>query len=156
MTCLVLCVCVCVCVCLNLGAVPRSLLVAQLCPTWSSPGKDTGVDSHSFLQGSSSPRDQTRAFCIAGRFFTIWATREAKPVKPKENQSWIFIGRTDAETEAPIVWPPDVKSWFIGKYLDAGKDGRQEEKGATEDQMVGWNHQLNGHEFEQAPGDSEE
>ena len=72
-----------------------------------------------------------------------------KPVCPKGNQPWIFIGRTDAETEAPICWPPDVKSWLIGKDPDAGKDGGQEEKGVIEDEMVGWHHQVNGHEFEQ-------
>jgi len=78
--------------------------------------------------------------------------KETKPVQPKGNKSWIFIGRTDAEAEAPILWPPDVKNWFIGKDADAGKDWRQEEKGMTEDKMVGWHHQLNRHEFVQAPG----
>ena len=78
--------------------------------------------------------------------------KEIKPVSPKGNQSWIFIVRTDAEAEAPILWPPDVKSWLIGKDPDAGKDWRQEEKGMTEDDMVGWHHWLDGHEFEQAPG----
>ena len=73
-------------------------------------------------------------------------------VNPKGNQSWIFIGRTDAEAEAPI---PDVKSWLNRKGPDAGKDRRQEEKGTTEDEMVGWHHWLNGHEFEQPPGDGE-
>ena len=67
-----------------------------------------------------------------------------KPVNPKGNQSWIFIGRTDAEAEAPILWPPDAKSWLIRKDLDAGKDWRQEEKGMTEDEMVGWHHWFNG------------
>ena len=67
----------------------------------------------------------------------------------KENQPWIFIGRTDAEAEAPIFWPPDVKSPLTGKDPDAGKDWGQEEKGTTEDEMVGWHHQLNRHEFEQ-------
>ena len=81
--------------------------------------------------------------------------KEIKPANPKGNQPWIFIGRTDAETEAPILWPPDVKSWLIGKNPDAGKDWRREEKGTTEDEMVGWHHQLNGHEFEQTPGDGE-
>ena len=66
--------------------------------------------------------------------------------------SWIFIGRTDAKAETPILWPPDVKNQLIGKDPDAGKDCRQEEKGMTEDEMVGWHHRLNGHEFEQAPG----
>ena len=73
---------------------------------------------------------------------------EIQPVHPKGDQSWIFIGRTDAEDEAPILWPPDMKNWLIGKDPDAGKDWRQEEKGTTEDEMVGWHHQLNGHEFE--------
>ena len=77
---------------------------------------------------------------------------EIQPVNPKENQSWIFIGRTDTEAEAPILWPPDAENWLIGKDPDAGKDGRQEEKGTTEDWMVGWHHRLNGHEFKQALG----
>ena len=74
-------------------------------------------------------------------------------VSPKGNQSWIFIGRTDAKAEAPILWPPDAKSQLIRKDPDAGKDWWQEEKGMTEDEMVGWHHQLNGHEYEQAMGD---
>ena len=78
--------------------------------------------------------------------------KEIQPVNPKGNQFWMFIGRTDVETEAPILWPPDAKNWLIRKDPDAGKDWRQEEKGTTEDDMVGWHHQLNGHEFEQAPG----
>ena len=69
-------------------------------------------------------------------------------IHPKGNQSWIFIGRTDAEAETPILWPPDAKNWLIWKDPDAGKDWRQEEKGTTEDEMVGWNHQLNEHESE--------
>ena len=75
--------------------------------------------------------------------------KEIKPVSPKGNQSWIFIRRTDAEAEALILWPPDVKNWLIGKDPDAGKDWRQEEKRTTEDEMFGWHHLLNGHEFEQ-------
>ena len=74
--------------------------------------------------------------------------KEIQPVNPKGNQSWIFIGRTDVEAEAPILWPPDAKSWLIGKAPDAGKDWGQEEKGMTEDEVVVWHHQLNGHEFE--------
>ena len=73
--------------------------------------------------------------------------KEIKPVNPKGNQSWIFIGRTDTEAEAPILWPPDWKIWLIGKEPDAGKDWKQ--KGMTEDEMVGWHHWVNGHEFEQ-------
>ena len=71
---------------------------------------------------------------------------EIQPVHPKEDQSWIFIERTDAEAETPILWPPDTKNWLIGKDPDAGKDWGQEEKGLTEDEMLGWYHQLNGHE----------
>ena len=77
---------------------------------------------------------------------------EIKPVNPKGNQHWIFIGRTDAEAETPILWSPDAKNWLTGKDPDAGKDWRQEDKGTTEDEMVRWHHWLNGHEFEQAPG----
>ena len=78
--------------------------------------------------------------------------KEIQPVNPRGNQSWIFIGRTDAEVEIPILWPPDGKNWLIGKDPNAGKDWRQEEKGTTEDEMVGWHHWFNGHEFEQALG----
>ena len=74
--------------------------------------------------------------------------KEIQPVYPKGDQSWGFIGRTDVEAETPILWPPDVKSWLIGEEPDAGKDWRQEEKGTTEDEMVGWHHRLNEHEFE--------
>ena len=73
--------------------------------------------------------------------------KEIKPVNPKWYQSWIFIGRTDAETEAPILWPPDVKSWLNGKDPDAGKDWRWVEKGTTEDEMVGWHCEVDGYEF---------
>ena len=94
-------------------------------------------------------------------------SREIKPVNPKGNQLWIFIGwpfitlshyliknksLSDAKAECPILWSPDVRSQLIGKDLDAGKDWRQEEKGTPEDEMAGWHHQLDGHEFEQAPG----
>ena len=73
--------------------------------------------------------------------------KEVQPVHPKGNQSWLLTGRTDVEAETPILWPPDVKSWLIWKDSDVGKDWRQEEKGTTEDEMVGWHHWLNGHEF---------
>ena len=75
-------------------------------------------------------------------------SKETKPVNPKENQSWISIERTDAEAETPTLWPPDAKNWLIGKDPNAGKDWGQEEKGMTEDEMVGWHHRLDGHEFE--------
>ena len=81
--------------------------------------------------------------------------KEIKPVHPKGNQSWIFIARTDAEIEAPKLWTSDTKSQLIGKDPNAGKYWKQEEKGMTEDDIVGWHHQLNGHEFEQTPGDGE-
>ena len=73
--------------------------------------------------------------------------KEIQPVSPKGNQPWILIGRTDAKAKAPILWPPDVKSWLIGKDPDAGEDWGQEEKGVTEDKTVGWHHWLNGHEL---------
>ena len=78
--------------------------------------------------------------------------KEIQPVHHKGNQSWIFIGRTDAEAETPILWLSDVKNWPVGKVPDIGKDWRQEEKGMTEDEMVGWHRRLNGHEFEKTPG----
>ena len=93
--------------------------------------------------------------------FELWCYRrlvsplefkEIQSIYPKGNQSWIFFGGTDAEAETPILWPPDGKNWLIWKDPDAGKDWRWEKKGTTEDEMVGWHHQLNGHEFEKAPG----
>ena len=74
--------------------------------------------------------------------------KEIQSVHPKGDQSWVFIGRTDAEAEIPIFWPLDAKSWLIGKGPDAGRDWGQEEKGLTEDETVGWHHRLDGHEFE--------
>ena len=78
--------------------------------------------------------------------------KEIQPVHPKGDQSWVFIGRTDAKAETPILWPPDAKSWLTGKDPYAEKDWRQEEKGMTEDKMVGWHHRLNGHGFGWTPG----
>ena len=77
---------------------------------------------------------------------------EIQPVHPKGDQSWVFIGRTDVEAETPVLWPPDAKSWLIWKDPDAGRDWGQEEKGTTEDEIAGWHHQLNEHEFDQALG----
>ena len=82
-------------------------------------------------------------------------SKEIKPVNPKEYQSWIFIGRTDAEAEAPVLWPSDAKSQLIGRDPDAGKDWRREENGMTEDEMVGWYHWHNGHKLEQTQGNGE-
>ena len=84
-----------------------------------------------------------------------WELKEIQLVHPKGNQPWIFFGRTDAEAEALILWPADAEHRLIGKGPDIGKDGKQEEKGTKADEMVGWHHWLNGHEFEQTLGDSE-
>ena len=97
-----------------------------------------------------------KAECERISVFQLWYWRvrpldckEVKVVNPKGNQSWIFIRGTDVEAETPVLWPPDAESRLIGKDPDAGKDWRQEEKGTTEDRMIGWHHWLNGHEFEQ-------
>ena len=82
------------------------------------------------------------------RLVRVLDSKEIQPVHPKGNRSWIFIGRTDAEVETPVLWPLDMNSWLIGKDLDAGEDWRQEEKGTTEGEMVGWHHWLDGREFE--------
>ena len=82
-------------------------------------------------------------------------SKEIQPVNPKGIQSWIFIGRTDAEAEVAVLWPPDAKSWLTGEDPDAGKDWGQEEKRVTEDEVNGWHYRLSGHEFEETPGDSE-
>ena len=83
---------------------------------------------------------------------SLWNCKEIQPDHPKGIQSWVFIGRTDAEAETPILWPPDAENWLIGKDPDAEKDWEQEEKGMTEDEMVGWHHRLDGHEFDQGSG----
>ena len=101
-------------------------------------------------------RQRINAFelwCWRRILWVPWAARGSNQSVIREiNQSWICIGRTDAEAATPILWPPDVKNWLIRKDPDAGKDRRQEETEITEDEMVGWHHRLNGHEFEQAPG----
>ena len=90
--------------------------------------------------------------------FELWCWRrlldckEIQPVHSKGDQSWVFFGRTDTEAETPILWPPHAKSWLIGKDSDAGRDWGQEEKGMTDNEIAGWHHQLNGHEFEWTPG----
>ena len=101
-------------------------------------------------------RQRTDVFKLwCWRLLSLLDSQEIKPVDPKGNQPWIFMGRTDAEAEAPILWPPNSKSQLIGKDPDAGKDWGQEEKGATEDETVEWPLWLNGPEFEQTQGDSE-
>ena len=127
---------------------------------------DKGPSSQSYCFSSSHVRMweldykeswATKNWCfwtvvLAKTFESPLDSKEIKTVKPKGNQSWLFIGRTDAEVEAPILWPPDAKNWLTGKDSDAGKDWKQEKKGMTEDEMVGLYHRLDGHEFEQAPG----
>ena len=106
-----------------------------------------------------------KAECRRTDAFELWCRRrllrvpwrllpckKIQPVHPRGNQSWIFTGRTDVEA---VLWPPEAKSWLIGKDPDAGKDWGQEQKGMTEDETVGWHHRLNGHGFEQVPGDGE-
>ena len=92
--------------------------------------------------------DAFKMWCWRRLLRVPWTCKEIQPVHCKGDQSWMFIGRTDVEAETPILWPPDVKSWLMGKDPDAGKDWRREEKGTTEDEMVGWHHRLNGHKFE--------
>ena len=105
-----------------------------------------------------------KAECRRIDAFELWCWRrlsrvldckEIQPVHPKGDQSWVFIGRSDVEAETLILWPPDAKSWLIWKDPDAGKDWGQEEKRTTENEMVGWHHRLDGHEFEWTPGDGD-
>ena len=93
-----------------------------------------------------------RATAPTPSFLCLWKSSRRGRSHVKGNQSWVFIGRTDAEAETPILWPPHAKSWLIGKDPDAGRDWEQEEKGMTQDEMVGWHHWLDGHEFEWTPG----
>ena len=88
------------------------------------------------------------------RLLRVLDSKEMKPVNPKGNEPWIFIGGTDAEAEALILWPPDAKNWLTGKDPDAGKNWSQEEKGVVEDHLIEWHHCLNGREFEETQGDS--
>ena len=123
----------------------------RLSDCWSRAVR--GLQDH--LEGVLSlPLERTDAFELWcwRRLRVPWTVRRANPVNPKGNQSWILIERTDAEAEAPVLWPPSAKNGLIGKDPDAGKDWRHEEKGTTEDEMVGWHHWLNGREFEQALG----
>ena len=92
--------------------------------------------------------DALELWCWRRLLRVPWTTRRSNPVHPKGDQSWVFIGGTDVEAETPILWPPDEKNWLVGKDPDVGKDWRQEEKGMTEEEMVGWYHWLNEHEFE--------
>ena len=109
--------------------------------------------THTHTRNLQEPLRKSRELIMESR--ESLGLKEIKPVDPKGSQLWIFIGRTDVEAEALILWVPDAKSWLFGKDHDNGKDWGQEKKGATEDEMVGWHQWLNGHEFEHTPGGSE-
>ena len=117
-----------------------------------------GCESWTIKKAKRRTIDAFELWCWRRCLRIPWTSKRSSPsfrmqtVHPKINQHWIFIGKTDVEAKTPILWPPDAKSWLIGKEPDAGKDWRQEEKGMTEGEMVGWHHQLDGHEFEQALG----
>ena len=113
-----------------------------------------GCESWTIKRAEHQRIDAFKLWCWRRLLRVPWTARRSNQ-NPKGNQSWIFIGRTDAEAETAIHWPPDAKNCLIGKDPDAGKDWRQENKGMTEDEMVGWHHWLNGHEYEQALGDGE-
>ena len=110
-----------------------------------------GCESWTIKKAECWRIDASELWCGRKLFRGPWS-KEIQPVNPKGNQSWIFIGSTDAEAETPILWPRDAKNWLTGKDPDAGKDWRHKEKGTTEDEMVGWHHWLDRHEFEQALG----
>ena len=111
---------------------------------FASGGQSIGVSYAEYImQNAGLDEAQARIKLVLEKSLEI-------PWDNKGNQSWVFIRRTDVEAETPILWPPDAKNWLIGKDPDARKDWRQEEEGMTEDEMIGWHHWLNGHEFEQA------
>ena len=112
-------------------------------------------DSCTIKKAEGQRIDAFELWCWRGLLKIPWTCKEIKPVNPQGNQPWIFIERTEADAEIPILWRPDVKNWLIRKDPDAGKDWRQEEKGTTEDEMVGWHHRLSGHELVQTLGDGE-
>ena len=131
------------------SAVSDSLWPHGLYSPWNSLGQNTGVGNLSLLQSIFPTQGLNPGLLHCRWFLYKWATRK---VHSKGNQSWILIGWTDAEAEAPVLWPPDAKNWLIGKEPDAGKGWRQEEKGTTEGEMVWWHHWLNRHDFEQTSG----
>ena len=109
-----------------------------------------GCESWTIKKAAHRRTDAFELWCWRRLLRVPWTARRFNGVNPKGNQSWILIGRTDAEAETLILWPPDTKNWLIWKDPDAGKDWRWEEKGMTEDEILGWHNQLNVHEFEQA------
>ena len=111
-----------------------------------------GCESWTIKKAEHQRIDAFELWCWRRLLRVPWTPKEIQPVHPKGDQSWVFIGRTDVEAETPILWPPDAKSWLILKDPDAGRDWGQEEKGTTEDEMVGWHHRLSGHGFGWTPG----
>ena len=111
-----------------------------------------GCESWTVKKAECRRIDAFELWCWRRLLRVPWTARRFKPVHPKGDQSWVFNGRTDAEAETPVLWPPHAKGWLIGKDPDAGRDLGQEEKGRTSDEMAGWYHQLEGHEFEWTPG----
>ena len=109
-----------------------------------------GCESWTVKKAERQKIDAFELWCWRKTLESPLDCKEIKPFHPKGDQSWIFIGRTDVEAEAPVLWPPDAKNWLIKKDPDAGKDWKQEKEG-TEDEMAEWHHQLDGHEFKQAP-----
>ena len=107
-----------------------------------------GCESWTVKKAESRRIDAFELWCWRRLLRVPWTARRFKPVHPKGDQSWVFIGRTDAKAETPVLWPPHAKSWLIGKDPDAGRDWGQEEKGMTEDEMAGWHLQLDGCESE--------
>ena len=143
----------------NLGSILKSrdiTLLTKVCQVKAMvfPVVVYGCGSWTIKKAEGQRIDAFELWCWRRLLRVPWTARRSnlKEVHPKGSQSWIFIRTTDAEAETPILWPPDGKNRVFGKEPDAGKDWRQEEKGTTEDEMVGWHHRLNGHEFEQAPG----
>ena len=118
-----------------------------LVKTMVFPVVEYGYENRTIKKAEGRRIDALELWCWRRLLRSPLDFKEIQPVHPKGDQSWVYFGRTDAEAETPIPWPPDEKNWLIGKDPDAGKDWRQEEKGTTEDEMVGWHHWLNGHEL---------
>ena len=111
-----------------------------------------GCENWTIKRAECQRIDAFELWCWRRLLRVPWTARRSNQSIPKGDQYWVSVGRTDVEAETPILWLPDAKSWLIWKDADAGKDWGQEEKGTTEDEMVGWHHRLNGHEFEKTPG----
>ena len=136
----------------NLESILKSRDIADKCPSSQGYGFSSG---HVWMWELDYKESWEPNWCFWTVVLAIESPLDCKdiqPVHPKRNQPWIFIGRTDSEAETPILWPPDAKNWLIGKDPDAGKDWRHEEKGMTEDEMIGWHHRFNGHGFGWTPG----